>query len=204
MALTGLQIQKLLPATNCKECGSNTCLAFAMKLAGKKAELSQCPYASDEAKRVLGAASEPPVRCVELGPERRLKLGGELVLYRHEKTFVHQTALGLSIHDTDAADSIDATLKVAAEYLLERVGEKLRLDVVAITQRGTDAQAFAALAAKAWDRTKRPLVLRSLDAGALAAAAVAVKAAAVFSAPPHRQPPGNSAAWRRRMTTRSR
>jgi acetyl-CoA decarbonylase/synthase complex subunit gamma len=67
MALTGLQIQKLLPATNCKECGSNTCLAFAMKLAGKKAELSQCPYASDEAKRVLGAASEPPVRCVELG-----------------------------------------------------------------------------------------------------------------------------------------
>jgi hypothetical protein len=67
MALTGLQIQKLLPATNCKECGSNTCLAFAMKLAGKKAELAQCPYASDEAKRVLGAASEPPVRCVELG-----------------------------------------------------------------------------------------------------------------------------------------
>ena len=136
MALTGLQIQKLLPATNCKECGSNTCLAFAMKLAGKKAELSLCPYASDEAKRVLGAASEPPVRCVELGPERRLKLGGEVVLYRHEKTFVHQTALGLNINDTDAAESIDATLKIAAEYLLERVGEKLRLDVVAVTQIG--------------------------------------------------------------------
>ena len=175
MALTGLQIQKLLPATNCKECGSNTCLAFAMKLAGKKAELSQCPYASDEAKRVLGAASEPPVRCVELGPDRRLKLGGEVVLYRHEKTFVHQTALGLSINDTDAPDSIDATLKIAAEYLLERVGEKLRLDVVAVTQRGTDAKAFAELAAKAWDRTKRPVVLRSADTAALAAAAVAVK-----------------------------
>ena len=101
MALTGLQIQKLLPATNCKECGSNTCLAFAMKLAGKKAELAQCPYASDEAKCVLGAASEPPVRCVELGPERRLKLGGEVVLYRHEKTFVHQTALGLNLNETD-------------------------------------------------------------------------------------------------------
>ncbi len=175
MALTGLQIQKLLPGTNCKECGSNTCLAFAMKLAGKKAELAQCPYASDEAKRVLGAASEPPVRCVELGPERRLKLGGEVVLYRHEKTFVHQTALGLNINDTDAPESIEAALKIAAEYLLERVGEKLRLDVVAITQRGADAKAFAELAAKAWDRTKRPLVLRSPDAGALAAAAVAVK-----------------------------
>lgn len=57
MALTGLQIQKLLPKTNCKECGSNTCLAFAMKLAAKKADLKECPYASDEAKRILGAAS---------------------------------------------------------------------------------------------------------------------------------------------------
>ena len=160
MALTGLQIQKLLPATNCKECGSNTCLAFAMKLAGKKAELAQCPYASDEAKRVLGAASEPPVRCVELGPERRLKLGGEVVLYRHEKTFVHQPALGLNINETDAAESIDTALKMAAEYLLERVGEKLRIELVAITQKGTDAKAFAELAVKAWDRTKRPLVLQ--------------------------------------------
>jgi acetyl-CoA decarbonylase/synthase, CODH/ACS complex subunit gamma len=175
MALTGLQIQKLLPGTNCKECGSNTCLAFAMKLAGKKAELAQCPYASDEAKRVLGAASEPPVRCVELGPERRLKLGGEVVLYRHEKTFVHQTALGLNINDTDTAESADAALKLAPEDLLERVGQKLRLDLVAVTQRGTDAKAFAALAAKAWGRTKLPLVLRSPDASALASAAVAVK-----------------------------
>ena len=57
MALSGLQIQKLLPKTNCKECGSSTCMAFAMKLAAKKAMLSECPYASEEAKRVLGAAA---------------------------------------------------------------------------------------------------------------------------------------------------
>ena len=89
-----------------------------MKLAAKKAELAQCPYASEEAKRVLGAASEPPVRCVELGPDRKLKLGGEVVLYRHEKTFVHQTALALNVNDTDSPESIEATLKAAAEYLL--------------------------------------------------------------------------------------
>ena len=175
MALTGLQIQKLLPGTNCKECGSNTCLAFAMKLAGKKAELAQCPYASEEAKRVLGAASEPPVRCLELGPDRKLKLGGEVVLYRHEKTFVHQTGLALNVNDTDSSPTSDSTLQMTADYLLERVGEKLRLDLVAVTQKGTDAHAFAELAAKAWTRTQRPLVLRSPDAGALAAAAAAVK-----------------------------
>ena len=175
MALTGLQIQKLLPATNCKECGSNTCLAFAMKLAGKKAELSQCPYASEEAKRVLGAASEPPVKCIELGPDRKLKLGGEVVLYRHEKTFVNQTALALNINDTDTPKAIEETLQTTADYLLERVGEKLRLDMVAVTQKSTDSKAFTELAAKAWNRAKRPLVLRSPDAGAIASAAAAVK-----------------------------
>jgi acetyl-CoA decarbonylase/synthase complex subunit gamma len=83
LALTGLQIQKLLPKTNCKECGSNTCLAFAMKLAARKAEISECPDASDEAKRVLGEAYEPPVRGVRLGPDGSLRLGEETVLYRH-------------------------------------------------------------------------------------------------------------------------
>ena len=175
MALTGLQIQKLLPGTNCKECGSNTCLAFAMKLAGKKAELAQCPYASEEAKRVLGAASEPPVRCVELGPDRKLKLGGEVVLYRHEKTFVHQTALALNLNDTDSSEAIEGTLSAVADYLLERVGEELRIDMVAVTHQRSNAAAFAALAAKAWNQTKRPLVLRSSDVGALTAAAAAVK-----------------------------
>ncbi len=57
-------------------------MAFAMKLASKKAELSECPYASDEAKKVLGAAGEPPVRTVALGPDKKPALGGETVLYR--------------------------------------------------------------------------------------------------------------------------
>ncbi|HBR20542.1 MAG TPA: acetyl-CoA decarbonylase/synthase complex subunit gamma [Phycisphaerales bacterium] len=175
MALTGLQIQKLLPKTNCKECGSNTCLAFAMKLAAKKAELSECPYASDEAKKILGAASEPPVKCIELGPEKKLKIGAETVLYRHEKTFVSQTALAVNVNDTDSAELIDTTLNAIRDYVLERVGEKLVVDMVGITQKGSNADAFAALAKKAWDTTKRPLVLRSADAKSLAAAAAAVK-----------------------------
>ena len=175
MALTGLKIQKLLPRTNCKECGSNTCLAFAMRLAAKKADLSECPYASDEAKEILGAASEPPVKGVALGPEKGLKLGEETVLYRHEKTFVNQTALAINVTDTDPAEQVDATLASIRDYVQERVGEELTIDLVAVTQAGTDTDAFVALAKKAWETTGRPLVLRSANADALVAAAAAVK-----------------------------
>jgi len=175
MALTGLSIQKLLPRTNCKECGSNTCLAFAMRLAAKKADLSECPYASDEAKQILGAASEPPVKGVALGPEKALKLGEETVLYRHEKTFVHQTALGINVNDTDPKEQIEATLAGIRDYVQERVGERLTIDLVAVTQLGTDPAAFAALARQAWETTGRPVVLRSQQVDGLVAAAEAVK-----------------------------
>ncbi|MCU0286121.1 MAG: acetyl-CoA decarbonylase/synthase complex subunit gamma [Acidobacteria bacterium] len=175
MALTGLQIQKLLPKTNCKECGSNTCLAFAMKLAARKADIAQCPYASDEAKQVLGAAYEPPVKLLELGPERTLKIGEETVLYRHEKTFAHQTALAVNINDNETPEQIAQTLENINNYVLERVGEELRIDMVAVTQKGKDAAVFTQLAKKAWETVKRPLVLRSSDPGALVAAAEAVK-----------------------------
>ena len=174
MALSGLQIQKLLPKTNCKECGSNTCLAFAMKLAAKKAELSECPYASDEAKKVLGAASEPPVKCIELGPDRKLRLGEETVLYRHEKTFVNQTALAVNINDTDSPESIGKTLSSIRDYVLERVGEKLIINLVSVTDKSGDAAKFANLCARAFEVTKRPLVMRSSNLQSLSAAAKAV------------------------------
>ena len=175
MALTGLQIQKLLPKTNCKECGSNTCMAFAMKLAAKKAEIAECSYASDEAIRVLGAASEPPVRSIALGPDRSLILGEETVLYRHEKTFFHQTALAVNINDTDPPSEIEKILNAIRDYRLERVGETFLIDMVAVTQTGNDVEGFKAVAKKAWETTGRPLVLRSESPAALKAAAFTVK-----------------------------
>jgi acetyl-CoA decarbonylase/synthase, CODH/ACS complex subunit gamma len=175
MALTGLQIQKLLPKTNCKECGSNTCLAFAMKLAAGKASLSECPYASDEAKQVLGAAAEPPVKGIALGPGKAVKLGEETVLYRHEKTFVNPTVFAVNINDTDDPQAADDTLNAVKEYVLERVGEKLTVGMVAVRQKGADPGAFVKRAARAWEVAGKPLVLRSDDPKALADAAVAVK-----------------------------
>jgi len=175
MALSGLDIQKLLPKTNCKECGSNTCLAFAMKLAGKKASLSECPYASDEAKRVLGAASEPPVKAISLGPGGELKLGEETVLYRHEKTFVHQNLFAVDLRDDEPPERAESTLKLLRDYELVRVGLSIRVDMVSVTQRGTDPAAFAAFARKAYAIAGKPLLLRSGDPAALALAAEAVK-----------------------------
>jgi len=171
MALTGLQIQKLLPKTNCKECGVNTCLAFAMKLAARKAEISACPYASEEAIRVLGQAYEPPVRTLRPGPDGVLKLGGETVLYRHEKTFVSQTLIAVNVNDGDDPTSVDSTLKAVKEYSIERVGEIIDIDMISVTQTGDDADAFADFAARAWQSVAKPLVLRSSDPVALVRAA---------------------------------
>jgi acetyl-CoA decarbonylase/synthase complex subunit gamma len=169
MALTGLQIQKLLPKTNCKECGSNTCLAFAMKLAGKKAELSECPYASDEAKAILGAASEPPVKTVMVGPN---KVGGELYLYRHEKTFFNQPIFAVNIDDTDE-DKAGKTEQIK-NYVLERVGETLTIGAIAVTQMQDDSQKYID-AVKTAVSSGLPVILRAKNASIAKEAAVLIK-----------------------------
>jgi len=175
MALTGLDIQKLLPKTNCKECGSNTCLAFAMKLAAKKASLSECPYASEESKQVLGAASEPPVKGIEFGKSKEFKIGEETVLYRHERTFVHQTIIAININDTDDSGEIEKTLESIKDYCVERVGEKLFVEMIAVTQRSDENEKFVALAKRAWETVQRPLILHSSNLQSLIEAAKAVK-----------------------------
>ena len=91
MALSGIQIYKLLPQTNCKECGFPTCLAFAMKLAAKQVELSSCPYVSEGSKAQLAESAAPPIRLVALKSNGfEVKAGNEVVLYRHEKTFYNK------------------------------------------------------------------------------------------------------------------
>src|SRR5512139_894245 len=111
MALSGLEIYKLLPGSskdpaekahgNCKECGFPTCLAFAMKLAAKQAELSSCKYVSEESKAKLSAAAAPPIRLIALSADgRKVEVGNEVVLFRHEKTFYHPAALLVRMPDT--------------------------------------------------------------------------------------------------------
>src|SRR3990172_10837371 len=101
MALSGIAIYKLLAQTNCKECGYPTCLAFAMKLAARQVELASCPYVTDEVKAQLDSASAPPIRLVSIGTgDRKVEVGNETVVYRHQKTFLHQPGLFLRLPAT--------------------------------------------------------------------------------------------------------
>ena len=173
MALNGLQIQKLLPKTNCKECGSSTCLAFAMKLAAKKANLSECPYASEEAKSVLGADSEPPVKSLTIGSEISTKLGAETVLFRHEKTFVNQTAIAINVDDNDG--DIAKKLNEIKDYKLERVGEILTINAVSVTNKSGNADTFLNSVKLAYEVTGLPIILNSTDVKALQMASSSIK-----------------------------
>ncbi len=170
MGLTGIQIFKMLPKTNCKECGHPTCLAFAMALAAGKAELSSCPYVSDEAKEQLAEASAPPIRPVQVGEgERAFKLGGETVLYRHEKTFVSQPGIGVLVKSDMDPGELSEKLKLWDTYQYIRVGFNLRPELVAIKDVDGDSAKFAALAKKVCDESNFCLVLMSEDVNVMKA-----------------------------------
>ncbi|MGD9157436.1 MAG: acetyl-CoA decarbonylase/synthase complex subunit gamma [Desulfobacteraceae bacterium] len=160
MGLTGIQIFKLLPKTNCGECGVPTCLAFAMNLAAGKAELDACPYVSDEAKEQLAEASAPPIRPVLIGAgTRAFKVGGETVMFRHEKTFYNPTGLAAVINSDMAAGDLDTKIKEWNALQYERVGLNLRPELVALKDVSGDAGAFAAAAKKIAEESEFNLVL---------------------------------------------
>lgn len=171
MALTGIQIFKLLPKTNCGECGVPTCLAFAMNLAAAKAELASCPYISEESKALLSEASAPPIRPVVIGSgENVVKIGGETVLFRHEKTFVNKPGMAMLISDTMAADEVDERIKRFNLLKYEWIGLVLRAELIAAKNESGDAGKFEALVKKIMDQSDAALVLMSESTDAMKAA----------------------------------
>jgi acetyl-CoA decarbonylase/synthase, CODH/ACS complex subunit gamma len=171
MALTGLQIYKLLPQTNCKECGFPTCLAFAMKLGAKQAELKACPYVSAESKQQLEAASQPPIRLITLSSDsRKVEVGNEIALFRHEKTFYHPAGLFARIRDTQPLGEIAALAKRVGDYEVEYVGLKLRMDGIALENASGDEAKFVGALEAIRKATQIPLILISSNAKALESA----------------------------------
>ncbi|MGD2125894.1 MAG: acetyl-CoA decarbonylase/synthase complex subunit gamma [Desulfobacteraceae bacterium] len=174
MGLTGIQIFKMLPKTNCGECGVPTCLAFAMNLASGKAELDACPYVSDEAREQLAEASAPPIRQVAIGAGvRAFKIGGETVMFRHEKTFYNPTAIAAVISSDTDAEALDNRLKAWNAFQYERVGLNLRPELVALKDVNGDGSAFAATAKKIAEESEFNLILMTDNADAMKAAAEA-------------------------------
>ncbi len=167
MALSGLDIYKLLPKTNCRECGFVTCLAFAMQLAKKAVSIDKCPYLSEEAKKVLEASSQPPIKLVTIGEGNgKLDVGNETVLFRHEEKFYHPTGLGFIIEDSLSCDEIKQKLDKINQLKFERVGQELNVNLVAIKQN-SDKNKFVEATQVVLNNTHLALVLMSNDPQAL-------------------------------------
>lgn len=171
MALTAMDIYKLLPKTNCGKCGTPTCLAFAMQLANKKASLDQCPDASDEAKQALAAASEPPIALVKIGAgERELKIGNETVLFRHEESFYHPCGIAVQVSDDLDDDELDEKIAGIDGLWFERVGEDIGVELLAVKAESGDPDRFAGVVGKVLQGARQTPLLVSLDPSIIQAA----------------------------------
>jgi len=173
MALKALDIYKLLPKKNCKECGDPTCLTFAMKLAGGKADVDLCPHLDEQAKAVLGASTRPPIRLVKIGiGERSFAVGEESVLYRHEKTFYHPPGIFFKLSDTQTMEEISAVTKRVRDESFIRVGSDLRCNGIALENSSGTKEMFAAAVATVEKAADLPLVLMSEKTESLSAALI--------------------------------
>lgn len=162
MALTGLDIFKKLPKTNCKDCGQSTCLAFAMAMATGKAGLDQCPHLSESAREELDAASAPPVVLIKIGSgEKAVVIGNETVLFRHDKRFEHECAIAVSVCD-DMSDKviIDRVGKIN-NLVFDRIGQPHGINMVSVCGCSGRAGRFAEAVKAVSEITEYPLILKS-------------------------------------------
>ncbi len=162
MGLTGLEIFKQLPKTNCKDCGQPTCLAFAMALASGKASLDQCPHVTDAAKEALDSASAPPVALIKIGVgEKAVTVGNETVLYRHDKRFENMTAIAVSVSDDLSAEEISARVNQINKLVFDRVGQMHSVSMIAVKNLTGDAVKFAEAVKTTAENSDFPLILVS-------------------------------------------
>ena len=180
MALKGLDIFKLSPKKNCKECGSPTCMAFCMKVAQGAVSLDKCPYFSEEALATLNSATAPLMKTITVGDH---KLGGETVLFRHEKTLVNKNLFAVCVC-TDCADEADQKIADLMKVDYERIGERMYVESILVANKQNDPAVYAELVKKA-AATGRTLILECWDVEcAKAALAVAGKNAILDGATP--------------------
>lgn len=143
MAISGLEIYKLLPKTNCRECGFPTCLAFALQLAKKVISLGKCPYVSEEVKKILEESALPAIRLITLNKkDKELKIGNETVLFRHEEKFHNPAGIGFILDDDSFLDEFKDKVEKIRRLKFERIGETLDLNLIALRQRQKDKRVY--------------------------------------------------------------
>jgi len=176
MALTGLEIFKLLPKTNCKKCGMPTCLAFAMALAQKRAKLEDCPDVSEEAKEKLAAAAAPPMKKIVFGKgDNQVQIGQETVCFRHEEKFHNPTILGVTVSDKLDGEDLMKRIESINSLQFERVGTKIGVQAIAVINDSGSTEAFVKTVTAANDNSDLALILVTKSTDAMAAAVKKVK-----------------------------
>lgn len=166
MALTGLQIYKLLPRTNCGDCNFPTCMAFAMQVAAKRVSVNKCPHLSEEAKVQLAEASAPPMKLVSIGnqnKQNKLDIGQETVLFRHKEKFYHPTGVAILVEDSLTNDELNKQINSINQLKFTRVGEEIGINLVALQHKSTSGEEYAHLAEKIAEETNLPLILICQD-----------------------------------------
>ena len=162
---TAIEFFKLLPKTNCKDCGQPTCLAFAMQLANQKAKIEDCPHVQQDAKDALAEASAPPVKTIKVG--NRIPMGGETVLYRHERRFNNPTAYAVTVSDTLEGDALKERVEYVSSLCYDRVGMKFKADMVSIRNDSGDSARFRETVKAVCGLWKDPFVLETRDPEAM-------------------------------------
>ena len=171
MAVKGLDIFKLSPKKNCKECGSPTCMAFCMKVAQGAVPITKCPYMSEEAIALLSEATAPPMQTITVGAH---KLGGETVMMRHEKTLVNRNLFAATL-DTSMDDaSIEERIALVKKVDYERIGEREMVECVFVHDAG-DCVKFVELCKKAAALPDRTVIIDTKDVETAKAAVEAIK-----------------------------
>ena len=175
MALTGLEIYKNLPKTNCKDCGFPTCLAFAMKIATKQVALDKCPHITAAGAAALESAARPPIQLVVIGMgDAEIKIGNETQLYRHEEKFHRPTAAAVRISDTADEAAIAARVEAIGKLVFERVGSQIRVNLIAVDNESGDPAKFEKAVRLVAEKSSLACVLTSARADNLRRAAGAL------------------------------
>jgi len=176
--LSPIDIYKLLPKTNCKECGQENCMAFATKIVNRETTLDKCtPLLKKEYEKSYKQLKEmlkPAVKEVVVGVgDKAVKLGGKLVMYRHEFTYNNPTAIAIDVTDEMPAEEIESRIKSTEQFSYEYIGYTLKLDMIAVRSTSGDPERFKAVVKKVAETTQLPLILCSLNANVLEAGLMA-------------------------------